>query len=255
MSNVLAVARKEVRAYFASPIAYVVIGMFALMFGFFFYSLLLYFDRQSLQAGGFGGGPTVNVNEQLIRPVFLNATVIFLFVLPLVTMRTYAEEKRSGTMELLLTAPLTDLQIILGKFFGAMGLYAAMLAVTFIHIGLLFAFGNPEWRPVATTYLGLLLMGGCFISVGLLISSLTKNQIVAGMATFGVFLMLWVINWIASFMGPTTQTVLNYLSITDHLDDFTKGVLDTKHLVYYVSFIAFGLFLTARSVDTERWRG
>jgi len=251
MNNVLAIAGKELRSYFASPIAYVVIGFFALMFGFFYYSLLLYFDRQSLQAAG----QAVNVNEQFLRPVFLNATVIFLFVLPLVTMRTYSEEKRSGTIELLLTAPLTDLQIILGKFLGAMGLYAAMLAITLVHVGLLFVFGNPEWRPVVTTYLGLLLMGGCFISVGLLISSLTKNQIVAGMITFGVFLMLWVINWIASFMGPTTQQVLNYLSITDHLDDFTKGIIDTKHLVYYVSFITFGLFLTARSVDTERWRG
>jgi ABC-2 type transport system permease protein len=251
MSNVLAIARKELGSYFASPIAYVVVGFFALMFGFFFYSLLLYFDRQSLQAAG----QAVNVNEQFLRPVFLNATVIFLFVLPLVTMRTYSEEKRSGTIELLLTAPLTDLQIILGKFLGAMGLYTAMLAITLVHVGLLFVFGNPEWRPVATTYLGLLLMGGCFVSIGLLISSLTKNQIVAGMITFGVFLMLWVINWIASFMGPTTQQVLNYLSITDHLDDFTKGIIDTKHLVYYVSFITFGLFLTARSVDTERWRG
>jgi len=251
MTNVLAIAGKELRSYFASPIAYVVIGFFALMFGFFFYSLLLYFDRQSLQAAG----QAVNVNEQFLRPVFLNATVIFLFVLPLVTMRTYSEEKRSGTIELLLTAPLTDLQIILGKFLGAMGLYAAMLAITLVHVGLLFMFGNPEWRPVVTTYLGLLLMGGCFISIGLFISSLTKNQIVAGMITFGVFLMLWVINWIASFMGPTTQQVLNYLSITDHLDDFTKGIIDTKHLVYYVSFITFGLFLTARSVDTERWRG
>ena len=251
MSNVLAIARKELSAYFSSPIAYVVIGFFALMFGFFYYSLLLYFDRQSLQAAG----QAVNVNEQFLRPVFLNATVIFLFVLPLVTMRTYSEEKRSGTIELLLTAPLTDLQIILGKFLGAMGLYAAMLAITLVHVGLLFVFGNPEWRPVATTYLGLLLMGGCFVSIGLLISSLTKNQIVAGMITFGVFLMLWVINWIASFMGPTAQQVLNYLSITDHLDDFTKGIIDTKHLVYYVSFITFGLFLTARSVDTERWRG
>ena len=251
MNNVMAIARKELSSYFASPIAYVVIGFFALMFGFFYYSLLLYFDRQSLQAAG----QAVNVNEQFLRPVFLNATVILLFVLPLVTMRTYSEEKRSGTIELLLTAPLTDLQIILGKFLGAMGLYAAMLAITFVHVGLLFVFGNPEWRPVATTYLGLLLMGGCFVSIGLLISSLTKNQIVAGMITFGVFLMLWVINWIASFMGPTTQQVLNYLSITDHLDDFTKGIIDTKHLVYYVSFITFGLFLTARSVDTERWRG
>jgi len=251
MSNVLAIARKELSAYFASPIAYVVIGFFALMFGFFFYSLLLYFDRQSLQAAG----QAVNVNEQFLRPVFLNATVILLFVLPLVTMRTYSEEKRSGTIELLLTAPLTDLQIILGKFLGAMGLYAAMLAITLVHVGLLFVFGSPEWRPVVTTYFGLLLMGGCFISIGLLISSLTKNQIVAGMITFGVFLMLWVINWIASFMGPTTQQVLNYLSITDHLDDFTKGIVDTKHLVYYISFITFGLFLTARSVDTERWRG
>jgi ABC-2 type transport system permease protein len=136
-----------------------------------------------------------------------------------------------------------------------MALYAAMLAVTLIHIGLLFWAGRPEWIPILTTYLGLLLMGGCFIAVGLLISSLTKNQIVAVMVTFSVFLMLWVINWIASFTGPTTQQVLNYLSITDHLDDFTRGIIDTKHLVYYVSFICFGLFLTARAVDTERWKG
>jgi ABC-2 type transport system permease protein len=250
MSNIMAVAHKELKSYFASPIAYIVLGFFALMYGFFFYSLLLYFDRQGMQ-----GGPAVNVNEQLIRPVFLNATVIFLFVLPMVTMRTYAEEKRSGTMELLLTAPLTDLQIILGKFLGAMGLFVSMLALSLVHMGVVFWKGNPEVMPVVTTYLGLILMGGCFVSLGLLISSLTKNQIVAGMATFGVFLMLWVINWISSFTGPTMQAVLNYLSITDHLDDFTKGIIDTKHVVYYVSFIMFGLFLTARSVDTERWRG
>jgi ABC-2 type transport system permease protein len=255
MSNVLAIAQKELKGYFASPIAYVVIGLFALMFGYFFYALLGFFGRQSPQMAGFGGGPSVNVNEQLIRPVFLNATVIFLFVLPMVTMRTYSEEKRSGTIELLLTSPLTDNQIILGKFLGAMGLYGAMLAVTIPHVALLFWFGNPEVVPILVTYLGLLLMGGCFISVGLLISSFTKNQIVAVMLTFTVFLMLWVINWIASFTGPTTQSVLNYLSITDHLDDFTRGVVDTRHLVYYVSFIAFGLYMTRQSVDSERWRG
>ena len=255
MSNILAIAQKELKSYFASPIAYIVIGMFAVMFGFFFYSLLVFFDRQSMQMTGMGGPQAVNINDQLIRPVFLNTTVINLFLLPMITMRTYSEEKRSGTIELLLTSPLTDFQIIMGKFLGAMGLYAAMLAVTLVHIGTLFAFGSPEVWPIVTAYLGLLLMGGCFISLGLLISSLTKNQIVAGTITFAVFLMLWVINWLASFTGPTTQTVLNYMSITDHLSDFTMGVLDTKHLVYYVSFIAFGLFLTARSVDTERWRG
>jgi ABC-2 type transport system permease protein len=181
--------------------------------------------------------------------------VVFLIVLPMITMRTYSEEKRSGTMELLLTSPITDFQIIMGKFLGAMGLYAAMLGVTLLHMALLYWVSNPEWMPIATSYLGLLLMGGCFMSVGLLISSFTKNQIVAVVATFAVFMMLWMINWIASFMGPTAQAVLNYMSITGHLEDFMGGVIDTKHLVYYLSFIAFGLFLTARSVDTERWRG
>lgn len=256
MNNILAIAHKELKAYFASPIAYIVIGFSAILFGWFFVNLLYYFDRVSLQAGmGMGGPPTVNVNEMLIGPLFMNVSVILLFTLPLVTMRIYSEEKRSGTIELLLTAPLTDFQIVMGKFLGALVLYAAMLAVTLVHLGFLFAFGNPEWRPVLTGYLGLLLMGGCFLSLGLFVSSLTKNQIVAGMITFAVFLMFWVINWIASFTGPTMQSVLNYVSITEHLNDFTRGVLDTKHLVYYLSFIAFSLFLTVRSVDSERWRG
>jgi len=255
MSNILAIAHREMKAYFGSPIAYIVIGIWALLFGWFYYALLVYFDRTSMQMAGMGGPQTVNINEQLIKPVFLNSSVIILFLLPLITMRTYSEEKRSGTIELLLTSPLTDFQIIMGKFIGAMTLYAAMLGVTFIHIGVLFALGQPEWQPVATAYLGMLLMGGCFVAVGLFISSLTKNQIVAAVITWGVFLLLWVINWIATFTGPTMQAVLNYVSITGHLDDFTNGVLDTRHLVYYVSFITFGLFLTARSVDTERWRG
>jgi ABC-2 type transport system permease protein len=255
LSNILAIAQKELKAYFASPIAYIVIGFFVLLFGYFYWALLLFFNQQSMRAMGLEGGPTQNVNEQLIRPLFLNASVVLLFILPMITMRTYSEEKRSGTIELLLTAPLTDFQIIMGKFLGALALYAAALAVTLLHVGALFAFGKPEWIPIVTSYLGMLLMGGCFISVGLLISSFTRNQIVAGMVTFAVFLLLWVINWVGSFTGPTTQAVLDYLSITNHLDDFTRGIIDTKHLIYYVSFIAFGLFLTARSVDTERWRG
>ena len=254
MNNILAIANKELRSYFSTPIAYIVIGFFALLFGYFFYAMVFIFNQQS-QLGGLEGGGASDMNAQLIRPLFLNASVIMLFVLPLITMRTYSEEKRSGTIELLLTSPVTDFEIIMGKFLGAMALYASMLAVTLIHMALLFSYGNPEWRVVLTGYIGLLLMGGCFISVGLLISSMTKNQIVSGMITFAVFLLLWVINWVASFTGPTAQAILNYLSITDHLDDFTKGILDTKHLIYYFSVMSFGLFLTARSVDTERWKG
>jgi len=253
--NILAIAGEELRSYFASSIAYIIIGLFALLFGWFFYVYLHVFVEQSQRMQMMGGGATVNVNEQMVRGVLQNAAVIILFVMPMITMRTYSEEKRSGTIELLLTSPVTDVQIILGKFFGAMGLYVAMLAVTVLYIAILFWFGNPEWRPIAAGYLGLLLMGGCFISVGLLISSLTKNQIVAGTLTFTVFLMLWIINWIGESSGPTTREILNYLSITEHFNDFARGVIDTKHLIYYLSFITFGLFLTAKSVDSERWRG
>jgi ABC-2 type transport system permease protein len=191
----------------------------------------------------------------LIGPTLMNTTVIMLFVFPLITMRTYSEEKRQGTIELLLTSPVTDWQIILGKFAGAMLLYASMLAVTLVHLAVLFIFGDPEWKPLVTGYLGLLLMGGSFLSLGLFISSLTKNQIVAGIATFGVFLLLWIINWLSSAVGPSAQPILQYLSLTEHFDDFAKGVIDTKHVIYYLSFISFGLFLTAKSVDSERWRG
>jgi ABC-2 type transport system permease protein len=251
--NVRAIAGKEMRSYFASPIAYVIIGLFALLFSRFFFAYLMVFVQRS--SGMMGGGGANNINQEMIRYVLMNSAVIILFIMPMITMRTYSEEKRSGTIELLLTSPLTDLEIILGKFLGAMGLYCAMLAVTVLYMAILFIYGNPEWRPVVAGYLGLVLLGGCFISVGLLISSLTKNQIVAGIITFAVFLMLWIINWSADQSGPTMRAVLNHLSIIDHFDDFARGIIDTKHVVYYLSFITFGLFLTAKSVDSERWRG
>ncbi len=257
MSNVLAIANKELRSYFTSPIAYIVIGLFAALYGFFFWAILQYFVAQSMQMGQFGmqGPQSMNVNQQLIRPLVQNVTILVLFLMPMVTMRTYSEEKRSGTIELLLTSPLSDFQIIMGKFLGAMALYLIMLAVTLIHIAILFMYGRPEWKPIVTAYIGLVLLGGCFISLGLFISSLTKNQIVAGMVTFAVFLFLWIITWIGSFSGPTVDKLTTYLSIIDHLDDFGKGVIDTTHVIYYLSFITFGLFLTAKSVDSERWRG
>jgi gliding motility-associated transport system permease protein len=251
--NVLAIAQRELRSYFASPMAYIIIGFFLLPFGVFFYLYLQSFVQQGLQMAQYGG--TMNINQQVIRYVLQNASVIILFIMPMITMRTYSEEKRSGTIELLLTSPVKDVEIILGKFFGALGLYAALLAVTLLYMAILFVYGNPEWRPLVAGYLGLLLMGGAFISLGLLISSTTNNQIVAGVVTFVVFLLLWIVGWFADSAGPTIGPITSYLSITEHFDDFSKGIIDTKHVVYYLSLITFGLFLTSKSVDTERWRG
>ena len=255
MGNTLALAQKELRAYFVSPIAYVVLGLFAVLFGVFYVASINLMVQLSMGQFGMGGPQVVNINEFMIRPLFGNTAVVLLFMLPMLTMRSYAEEKRSGTMELLLTSPLTDLQIIMGKFLGAMALYALMLSLTLIHIGVLFWYGEPEWGPLLSGYLGLLLIGGSFISIGLAISSMTKNQVVAGVATFAVLLLFWVINWLGDASGTTTQSVLAYLSILDHFDDFSKGVIDTEHLTYYGSFIGLGLFLTAKSMDTARWNG
>jgi len=257
MRNILAIADRELRSYFASPIAYAVIGFFALVFGWMFYTFLRFFVMQSMQMSQMGMGQgQVNVNQAMIRPLILQISVVTLFVLPMITMRTYSEEKRSGTIELLLTAPLTDLEIILGKFLGALGLYAAMLAVTLPCMLMLFAYGNPDWQPVATSYLGLFLLGASFIAIGLFISSTTQNQIVAGVLTFVLLLMLLLAAWLRDFVtGPWALNVLSAFAIFEHLDDFTKGVVDTKHVAYYLSLITFGLFLTARSVDGERWRG
>lgn len=251
MRNILTIAGKELRGYFVSPMGWVVMGLFAFLFGYFFYAHLEFFVNESMRSQG----APVNVNQSLIRGVLGNASVITLFLLPMITMRTYAEEKRSGTIELLLTSPITDVEIVLGKFLGAIGFYAALLGVTLLNIAILFIFGNPEVMPVVTGYLGLFLQGSCLISLGLFISSTTKNQVVAGAATFVVSLLLWIVSWLGSSFGPNTAAVLSYLSITEHFEDFSKGVIDTKHALYYLSVIAFGLFLTVKSVDTERWRG
>ena len=255
MRNTLAIADKELRSYFASPIAYILIGFFSLLFGYFFYVFLMIFNQQSQQMMQFGQGGGANINQMMIRGLFQTTATVILFTMPMITMRTYSEEKRSGTIELLLTSPVTDMEIILGKFLGALALYATMLLVTMLYMVMLFKISNPEWRPIAAGYLGLLLMGGCFVSAGLFISSLTKNQIVAGFLTFATFLMFWVVNWMGESSGPTTRDIVAYLSIVEHFDDFARGIIDTKHVIYYLSFITFGLFLTAKSVDSERWRG
>ena len=255
MNNTLAIAGRELRAYFASPIAYIVIGLFAALYGAFFVLYLFLFVEQSMRMGAMGMGGPVNVNQMMLRPLLGNMAVVMLFMLPMLTMRTYAEEKRSGTFELLLTSPLTDVQIVLGKFLGAMAVFALMLAVSGLNVLLLFVWGAPEWKQLVSSYLGLLLMGGSFIALGLFLSSLTRSQVVAGAATFAIALLLWIVSWFGETGSETVRTLTSFLSIIEHYEDFSKGVIDTKHLAYYLSFIVFGLFLTVRSVDSERWRG
>ena len=255
--NITAIAGKEIRSYFGSPVAWVLMALFAALFGYFFYLYLRMFVEESM-AGAMGQGPqTVNVNMQMIGPLLGNASILILFLLPMVTMRTYSEEKRSGTIELLLTSPLKNSEIVFGKYLAAMGMYAGLLAVTVLYMAILFLWGNPALVPVLSGYLGMLLMGGGFVAVGLFISTLTNNQMVAGVASFVVFLLLWVIGWIGdtSSMNPTISSILHYLSITEHFDDFSKGVIDTKHVIFYLSFIGFGLFLAVKSVESDRWRG
>ena len=245
-------------SYFRSPIAYIVITVFAIIFGYFFVSILSLFVRQSLMAAQYaeeyGQAMHLNLNEMVIRPLLMNVSVVSLFLVPMITMRLFAEEKKTGTIELLMTSPVTDVEIILGKFLAALLLYGVMLALTFIYFLLLFRYGNPDWKPLAAGYLGLLLLGGCFMALGTLLSTVTRNQLVAGMLTFGLFLMLWVIDWVNDYAtGPIGQ-VASYLALTTHLENFAKGVLDLRDTVYYLSVIGLGLFLTVRSVESVRWR-
>ena len=252
--NTWTIAKKELNSYFRSPIAYGVMAFFALIAGYFFYVAVVYFVRRGIDSSMMGQSFPMDVNEFVVRPVFSNISVIGLFLIPMITMRLFAEEKRTGTIELLLTSPVSDLSIILGKWLGGMLLYVSMLLLSALSILVLFAFGKPDWHPIAIGYLGLLLQGGAILAIGTFISNCTKNQIVAGVAGFAVALLLWVIDWVSGFETSVVARVLSYLSVLTHFDSFGKGVLDTKDIVYYVSVIFVGLFLTARSMESLRWR-
>ena len=259
MRKTLAVYRKELKHFFYSPIAYIVIAAFAILTGIFFYLYLSSFVQAEfmdmIRSQQYRMPPQkFNVNLQLIRPYFWNLALISLFVLPLVTMRLYSEEKKSGTVELLYTVPLSTSNIVLGKFFAGLTFYFIMLIPTILYQGLLFIYGKPEFWPVVSGYIGLLLLGASFIGGGLFISSLTENQIIAAIGGFGLSLLLWVVGWAANFSGPGLSKVLNYLSVINHFEDFAQGVVDTQHVFFYLILTTFGIFLTHRSVDSIRWR-
>lgn len=261
MRNIFAIVGKELRAYFASPIAYVVLTVFLLLSGYFFYNILSVFIQRSMmmvvQAQQFGGTPpAMDVPALVERNFFGIISTIILFMLPMLTMASFAEEKRRRTFELLITSPLTNVQIIVGKFLAAMFFFIVMLLPTMIYHVFLYLHSSPKMTvgPALSGYLGLLFLGGALIALGIFISTLTENQIVAAIISFGTILILWVIDLSAQAAGPFWQEVLGYISILNHFDDFSKGVIDTSSLVVYLSFVLLGLFLTYRSIESLRWR-
>jgi ABC-2 type transport system permease protein len=258
VKNALAIAAREIRSYFVSPVAYVVLTGFLLLSGWFFFNLLARFSYllQIYGSAGRGGGELerLNLNDFVISPLLHNLSVVLVILIPVISMRTFAEEKRLGTFELLLTSPLRVGEIVAGKFLGALVFVSLMLALTGIYPILLVVYGNPEMGIMLSGYLGLFLVAASFLSIGLLTSSLTENQIIAAVSCLVALLLLYVINWPADTSTPAIGAVLHYLSVTEHFSEFVKGVVDSRAIVYFLSLIAAALFLTHRSVESLRWR-
>jgi gliding motility-associated transport system permease protein len=259
MPSLYAVYRKELGHYFASPIAYIFIGLFLILSAFFFNVFLNFYIQQSFQAQmqsmRYGMPPEMDVPVLVMRQFFGVVSTLVLFFTPILTMGSYAEERKRGTMELLMTSPLTEFQIVLGKFLASLTLFAIMLLPTATYLTYMFLHSEPAppWKMMLAGYAGVLLLGAALLSLGSFISSLTENQLIAAVLTFAAFLILWVLD-----LGRSAESGLaelfSYLSVVRHYDDFTRGVIDTTSLIYYLSFTFLFVFLTVRSVDSMRWR-
>ncbi len=256
MKGFMPVYRKELHSLFASPVFYVVAFTFLVISGYFFYSAVAYFNMLSFQASQ---NPMMakqlNITEMVLRPFFLDISIVLLLISPLLTMRLYAEERKAGTIELLFTYPISDRAAAAAKFAAVLSAFVVLLLGTMPGVFILGFLSSPNWSAVLSGYLGLLLLGSAFLSLGLFTSSLTQNQIVAAVLSFGALLMLWVIGWTKSLVGQGFGELIDYLSITQHLDSFTKGVLDSRDILYYVIFVVLFLFLTLRQMESCRWRG
>lgn len=256
MRGFYAVFRKETTNFFVSPIAYVVLTIFLLLSGFIFWANVSLMSKISLQAANIPGfAQQLNVTDLVVRPLIQTMGLILLFVMPLISMRLFSEEKKSGCMELLLTYPVTDIGVLVGKFSAAILLLLIMLAGTWPLMLMLFGLSEPDPGVILSGYLGLLLMGCAFLALGLFISSLTENQIVSAAASFGAALLFWIVGWSSTFTGERLGAVLKQLAILQHLESFNKGVIVLADLSFFVLFTAFFLFLTLRSLETHRWRG
>lgn len=260
MKSFWAVYRREMGHYFVSPIAYIIGGVFLCVAGFFFNAVLTYMMNQAMrmgfQAAQFGGAPNIDVPSLVMQNFFSVIGSLVLFLVPILTMGVFAEEKKRGTIELLMTSPIRDSAIVLGKFFATLSVFAIILVPTLVYQGWMYHFSDPEpsWKILLAGYLGVLLMAGALISLGSFLSSLTENQIVAAVLTFGVFLILWVLDLGATNSSGNLGSVLKQLSLVRRYSDFTTGVIDLASVVFFISFAIFMVFLTLRSVDSMRWR-
>jgi len=256
MGNVLAIFGKEMRSYFGSPIAYVMAGVFLLFTGFIFRNQVLEFHDMSvfLKFAEYGEKSRLNVNEVVVESFFEFQTFVWMIVIPMLTMRLYAEEKRGGTYELLMTSPITSGQILMGKFLACYFLYALIEFLAFGYLGILAMYARIDWGPVYSGALAVLLMGGTFISVGILASSLTENQIIAAVLSFFMLILLWMIDWAARYAGDVFYVVLKFLSLVEHTRDMIQGVVDTHDIVFFLSATLFFLFVTHNVLESHRWR-
>ena len=255
MKNSWIIAKRDLGSFFNSPIFYVITTIFLIIYSYIFINILSFFSMQSVQSGQFQQmGIALNINEMVIEPSFQNMAVILLLMIPIVTMRSFSEEKKSKTFRLLLSSPINLKEIVLGKFLACMIVVMVMVLLSSYSLGFLFMIAEPDLGPVLTGYLGVLLMAGCYVSVGVFASSLTENQIVAAVITFGFSLFMWVIGWGSQSTDSATGQVLEYLSIMEHMDRFLKGIIETSDLTYYLTFIIFGLILCHRVLDSNRWR-
>jgi ABC-2 type transport system permease protein len=256
MSRIAAIYRRELAYFYNSIIAYIVTMVFALLAGYFFYNLVGFFNLASLQVmQNPVAARQLSLTDSVLRPFFANLSVVLLLIVPMLTMRLFSEEKKMGTAELLFTYPISDWDAIIGKYFAALSVVAVMLALTLVLPLLVQRHAAVEWGPVATGYLGLMLLGFAYVAAGLFFSSISENQIVAAVLTFGFSLLVLLIGWITPFVSPAAARVVFEISILEHLDSFSKGVIDTNDLVYYLNFSALFLFLCSRVLDSNRWRG
>ena len=236
MRNTLTIALKETRIYFTMPVAYIVAIVFVGLTGYFFVDSI-----------------NVSYPKAEVSPYLFRCTLLLVLLAPTLTMRLMAEEQKLGTFELLLTSPVRDWEVVAGKFLASMAFFSATLVLTFYYVLLLTWFGSPDAGPVFVGYLGLLLHGAAALSIGLLASSFTSNQVVAAAVGFGILLLLYTIGELAQVLGGISANLVSWISMTNHFDDFLRGVIDTGDLIYYLSIVVFALFLSTRLLESRRW--